>query len=368
MKISPQLKSDVIKVFNITIAFLLINWFFSFYNDGMIHSEYTLGVSGFYDAKMALLMNSITGLLAGIIGGTALVFVNKRYFRKKSYSYALRATFIAYSIVYVFVTVFGTFLSARIALGNEFGFSGLIEYVSIFVFSQMAIVFYIFWGSVSIFTLIFLQISDKFGPGMFQKFLLGKYHQPKEEQRIFMFMDMKSSTTIAEKMGSKDYFNLLNEIYTDMTDVILSSEGEIYQYVGDEIVISWSLENGVRHANCIQCFYKIKNLLRNLRPYYEEKYGVGPEFKAGLHYGTVTAGEMGSIKKDIAYSGDVLNTTARIQEQCNKYNVDFLISGNTLRLLGDKNMHDPVYLGKIELRGKSQSIDLNSLVFTTSSV
>ena len=85
---------------------------------------------------------------------------------------------------------------------------------------------------------LFLQISDKFGPRMLGRFLIGKYHQPREEQRIFMFMDMKSSTSIAEQIGNKQSFNLLNDLFNDITDAILASDGEIYQYVGDEVVIS----------------------------------------------------------------------------------------------------------------------------------
>lgn len=361
MKVSPQLKSDIKKVRNITIGFVVVNLFFSFYNDGMINSEYTLGAAKFYDIRLSYFMNILTGLIAGIMGGSTLVYVNNKYFRKRSYGYALRITFIAYSLVFFIITIFVSFINARIALGAGFGFADLFEYASIFMLSQMALIFYIFWGGISLFTLIFIQISDKFGPGMFIKFLLGKYHQPIEEQRIFMFMDMKSSTTIAERIGNKRYFNLLNEIFTDITDDILSSDGEIYQYVGDEIVVSWKLEKGINRANCINCFQNIKKKLVLLGPYYENKYGVIPEFKAGIHHGEVTAGEMGSIKRDVAYSGDVLNTTSRIQEQCNQYKVDFLISQETLNLLGEGNKFKPKHLGNIELRGKKNRIDLNTI-------
>ena len=176
-----------------------------------------------------------------------------------------------------------------------------------------------------------------------------------------MFMDMKSSTTIAEKIGNKQYFNLLNELFADVTDTILSAEGEIYQYVGDEVVISWSLDRGVKQANCLNCFNNIRERLGELEPLYMAKYGVVPQFKAGLHYGPVTAGEIGTIKKDIVYSGDVLNTTSRIQEQCNHYNVDFLISKQTLELIGKNIPYEVVHLGDIELRGKKNRIDLNTL-------
>lgn len=85
------------------------------------------------------------------------------------------------------------------------------------------------------------------------------------------------------------------------------------------------------------------------------------EFKAGLHSGSVTAGEIGSIKRDIVYSGDVLNTTARIQEQCNQYQVNFLTSRETFDLFGDQQGFEPVPLGEIVLRGKQEIINLNTI-------
>jgi adenylate cyclase len=220
---------------------------------------------------------------------------------------------------------------------------------------------FILFGAITLFTLFLLQVNDKFGPGILLKFLAGNYHRPKKEERIFMFLDMRSSTAIAEKIGNEKYFNLLNDLFFDITDTILNNEGEIYQYVGDEIVISWSIKKGTRKANCLNCFTQIQEKLAELRPVYEEKYGVSPEFKAGLHYGIVMAGEVGAIKKDIIYSGDVLNTTARIQGQCNQYNVDILISKETFELISDTEDYKLIPLGSIELRGKKRKIDLNTI-------
>jgi adenylate cyclase len=154
----------------------------------------------------------------------------------------------------------------------------------------------------------------------------------------------------------------LNDVFADITNTILNNEGEIYQYVGDEIVISWSIKKGTRQANCLHCFTQIQEKLADLRPIYENKYNLIPEFKAGLHHGPVMAGEVGVIKKDIIYSGDVLNTTARIQEQCNHYSVDILLSKETFDLISDTDGFKLMPLGNIELRGKKTKIELNTIV------
>ena len=179
---------------------------------------------------------------AGLMGGTLLVTVNGRLFRKKSFGYAIVSTAVGFIIIFILVAVINTGVLVYINLGDS---PTLTEFVylsfDIMVESTM-ISYFIMWFFISLFTLFFLQVYDKFGPGMLVKFLMGNYHSPKEEQRIFMFADMRSSTTIAEKLGNKLYFNLLNDLFGDITGTILDYEGEIYQYVGDEIVISWPIK------------------------------------------------------------------------------------------------------------------------------
>ena len=300
-------------------------------------------------------------MIAGVLGGVLLVSVNSQLFRRRSFKFAMITTLLAYVLIFLLVTFVATFVN----LLGEHGLQG-ISYDTIkialgFVFDWTLITYFILWGVIILSTLFLLQVNDKFGPGMLLKFLAGNYHQPKKEERIFMFMDMRSSTSIAEKIGIEKYFNLLNDLFSDITDTILNNEGEIYQYVGDEIVISWSIKKGIRNANCLRCFTQIQEKLTELGPIYEKKYKLIPEFKAGLHYGLVMAGEIGVIKKDIIYSGDVLNTTSRIQEQCNQYSVDILISKETFDLLSDTDGYKLIPLGSIELRGKERKIDLNTI-------
>jgi adenylate cyclase len=174
-----------------------------------------------------------------------------------------------------------------------------------------------------------------------------------------MFLDLRSSTSIAEKLGEVLYFNFLKEVFQHATPSILYSKGEIYQYVGDEIVISWKTYEGTENANCIQRFFDIQSSLNKKLDYYNEKYGVVPEFKAGLHYGYVMAGEIGMVKREIAFSGDVLNTTSRIQSKCNELGVNILLSKFLLDKLNlSPDTYTPKLMGDIVLRGKEQSLSL----------
>jgi adenylate cyclase len=87
-----------------------------------------------------------------------------------------------------------------------------------------------------------------------------------------------------------------------------------------------------------------------------------PEFKAGFHLGKVTTGEIGDIKKDIIFTGDVLNTTARIQGLCNTYKVDLIISVDLIKRLDQHSQYQIKTLGENELRGRDQKIELFTIL------
>jgi len=361
MKISRQQKFNFYKVGLITLGFVAINIVLSFLNYAVLNSPYSLGPSPLFNATYYLLTNILVGVIAGLLGGVVLVTVNGQIFRKRSFKFAMLTTLFTYVFIFILVTLVALFTN----LIAEHGLDGITyDIIKIglgFVFNWTLISYFILWGGIILLTLFLLQVNDKFGPGILLKFLAGNYHQPKKEERIFMFMDMRSSTSIAEKIGNEKYFYLLNDLFSDITDTILNNEGEIYQYVGDEIVISWTLKKGIRNANCLRCFTQIQEKLTELAPIYQKEYELMPEFKAGIHSGLVMAGEIGVIKKDIIFSGDVLNTTARIQELCNQYSVDILISKETFELLSDTDGYTLIPMGSIELRGKKTKIELNTI-------
>jgi adenylate cyclase len=206
--------------------------------------------------------------------------------------------------------------------------------------------------------IVFLQIRRLLGEGVLLKFLTGKYHSPVEEERIFMFLDMKSSTSIAEKIGHKSFYSLLNSFFHDITEPVLITKAEIYQYVGDEIVFTWKMKEGIENINCLRIFFLIEKRIEERKQEYIQEYGTIPQFKAGIHYGHVIVGQIGDLKREIVYNGDVLNTTSRIQELCNTYNQDLLISRKLLLQLKLDQNYKQNYYGKVKLRGKESDIHL----------
>ena len=209
--------------------------------------------------------------------------------------------------------------------------------------------------------LLYAAVSENLGHNVLANFFTGKYHTPKEEQRIFMFLDMKDSTSIAEKLGHQQYFNLLQDYYEAMSDPIIQTLGEVYQYIGDEVVITWDAEKGLRDGHCLQCFEKIKQSIARRAQKFEEHFGCIPDFKAGIHLGEVTTGEVGALKKEIVYTGDVLNTTARVQGLCKEYNTDLLITEDLLARLDKQGPWSTHFIGELVLRGREKPIKVHAV-------
>ncbi|GJM27824.1 MAG: hypothetical protein DHS20C17_04590 [Cyclobacteriaceae bacterium] len=206
--------------------------------------------------------------------------------------------------------------------------------------------------------LIYAAISEHIGHAVISNFFTGKYHQPRDELRIFMFLDMKSSTRIAEQLGHHRYFLLLRSFYEDLADDIINHEGEVYQYIGDEVVISWKFNTGKQDNNCLKCFFAMKRALQSRAAYYQQAFSLVPTFKAGLHYGRVTTGEIGALKKEISFSGDVLNATARIQSMCNQFNAELLVSKALIDQLTPGDEFQFKNLGEMKLKGREEAMDL----------
>ncbi len=363
MKFSNDIKRKLKTIFWITLSWTLISVLQLLYEITILTEygyQYRWSTTGNFTTY--LLINTASFVLNGFIGGLVIVFL-QYWIRNKSYTFGLLYGIIIYIILFFFLTCLQTyFVIHTIWDGSTPFYSAYMKGLEDYFFSYEFIRIFLFWLFVLTGTLITLFINDKYGPGELKKFLQGKYFYPKSEKRIFMFLDLKGSTGIAEKLGEHMYFSFIQKVFKDVTPIFLETKGEVYQYVGDEVVITWEIKNGVEDMNCIRCFQNIKKLLVQLTPRYEEQYGVVPEFKAGLHVGTAIVGEVGVIKRDIAYSGDVMNTTARIQSMCNEFGASLLVSKEILELF-DITSLKAISLGEVALRGKVNAVHLYSILF-----
>ena len=292
-----------------------------------------------------------------IVGCFEVLFLNKRFQKSSFFKKIIKKTII-YFLIIVFFTSLLSLVGHSVELKISIFSPEVWHYLFLFFtnFGFWSIVLYISLGII--FCLFYIEMSDNIGQKVLFNFLTGKYHQPLVEERIFMFIDMKSSTTIAEDLGHVEYFKMLKEYYADLSDPIIDHGGEIYKYVGDEVIVTWKYKKDDLNNDCLNCFKAMKESLASQSEKYKRRYKVVPTFKAGIHLGKVTSGEIGVIKKEITFSGDVLNTTARIQGLCNQYEVDLLVSEKLLNTLEIKDGLNKKYLGEVELRGKHKKVSL----------
>lgn len=236
-------------------------------------------------------------------------------------------------------------------------FDGMFHYLSSASFKSNLLIIFIFVIIIH----GFKQINSLHRKGELFKFIIGKYHEPMEVKRIFSFIDLAGSTTIAENLGHYKFGLFLKDYYGDITPALRKTQAEIYQYVGDEIVLSWQYEKGTKNNNAIRCYFLMKDIMKGLEGKYMEKYGYYPKFRAGTHGGKVTVTWVGEIKKEILFIGDVLNTTSRIQEACKRLSKDFLISEQLLKDFEKFDDFTASFEEETKPRGKDEKVKLYSV-------
>jgi len=298
------------------------------------------------------------GLFVGsLLFGLLELFYFQRKIGREKFGVALLKKISIYSVVLFFLLAgisltFNSVLSGRslsdpVAWQETFSFIGSIA----------------FWHPVlpvlllALLSSFLLQLSERFGTNELWQMFTGKYFNPKEEQRIFMFLDLNHSTTLAEKMGNEKFYHFLNDFYHDIAPVVTQHKGEVVDYVGDLVIISWTYSLGVFETQCLTCYRAFEAVVERKKEVYLQRYGTTPEFKAAVHCGDVIIGEMGKIKKSIKFSGDVLNTTARVEKVCGTLGAKMVITDKLANLLSDA----PYLMEKVSnvsLKGKQNPVDV----------
>ncbi len=309
-------------------------------------------------------------VLKGLIAGFTITFLSSIF---ETFIFQSKLKRLSFTLLFIIKTLFYVILISFTVITVWVVHESLLNNNSIFVtmatddFKKFMTTgdfpkILIFAATVSLLINFFVLLNSLVGKGVLLKYVTGKYHSPVIEERIFMFLDLESSTSIAEKIGAVGYHKFMNNYFFDINDPIIESKGEIYQYVGDEIVVSWTLKNGVKNNNCIKCFFDISEKISSLAEKYQGAFGYVPGFKAGLHFGEAVIGEIGDDKKDIVFHGDVMNTTSRIQAQSKIMNKKLVISEDLLKLLSLDGKYKSEDAGTFMLKGKENEIQLFSIV------
>ncbi len=314
---------------------------------GLIHYSFYIGF--------------IAGVFIGFILHSFNYFYDREIIRKFSFPISFSigtASLMALFILSQFVAIlFYEIAIERVAIAS-LQETEIIQRILLFENSV-----FILWAALLMSLLLnFYKLSSRIvGKKLFIDYLSGKYHQPVSEERVFMFIDINSSTSLAEKMEPKKYHQLLNKFFNDIAKPIDKYEGEIYQYVGDEVVVTWKMSNLYNASASIRCYFSIDKQIQKLKNEYIQQFGFMPEFKVGMHGGKVITGEVGKNKMEIAFHGDVINTTERILNQCINLKQQVLISEYLLRRLHLPANIKAEFITTKLFKGKENEVSLYTL-------
>lgn len=339
-----------------TISLIWVLFGVVFY-ENFIRSASDLGV------KVSLPQFIFTFGIIGFIISAVLIFSLKPAFNHQPIG--LAALYKLSITLFLFIFIAFLLLMIYYVFGYRQHFNVAHYFNSFFTKILKTRTFAIFIIDMTIMTLLsiaVLEVTDKYGPGMFWSMLIGEYNKPKVEDRIFIFLDINEATAIAEGLGHELYFRMLRKFFSDITMPVLANDGEIYQYVGDEIVLTWrnTPENKIKSLKFLRHMYF---MVERKADEYQRRFQNVPRFKAGVHAGEVTAGFVGVLKRELIYSGDTVNTTARIRSICHEVNESFVLSGAFINDFHTPHGYRIKAIGRIELKGKIEHTKLYSMRF-----
>jgi adenylate cyclase len=201
-------------------------------------------------------------------------------------------------------------------------------------------------------------IANIIGPRALQNFITGRYHSPVEENRFVLFVDIAGSTGLAERLGGVGIHRFLDRTFRLLTLVVVDYRGEVLNYVGDEVIVTWPESRGAIEGRPLQCFVAMREALAQASGRFESEFGAIPRIRGSLHFGPVIVGEIGDVKRAIVFNGDVMNTAARLEELSRKVDGGFLASRMALERFGSAPGVATRELGRMPIRGRADGIDV----------
>lgn len=288
-------------------------------------------------------MTFLQGLIGGsLLLGFYLVLVPSRYgepLRRAPFlvRFAVFAVCVSLSILIT------GFLSVWVVLGTFNPLAG----------TEPGWTLYAFVAVLAFVVMLGIEVTRMIGGRVLANMMLGRYHTPRSEDRVFLFVDLEGSTALAQRLGDVGVQKLLTRFFFDISEPISRYGGEIHAYVGDEAIITWPLRRALRNADCVRCLFAIEHAIAERADAYRATFDIVPRFRAGLHGGSVVVGECGAAKRAIVYFGDTVNTAARLEQYAKDTDDRWLISGWLLDRLALPTPIQAKPLGEVTLRGQA---------------
>ena len=208
--------------------------------------------------------------------------------------------------------------------------------------------------AINFFLHLRLMIGSKNMVAMFT----GHYRLPVKEKRLFLFIDLVGSTAIAERIGPLEFTHFKHDFFCALTQPLLSTNGTIVQYVGDEVMLTWSISDLSAKSCPFNFIDQTRKRISMQEDYFMSRYGATPQFRSGIHSGEVVVAEVGDTRRDIVYSGDVVNSSARLLQACRPEGVDLLVSKEATEVIHEGCHKFLKSHGELQLRGRKGMMEV----------
>lgn len=276
---------------------------------------------GVYKHPVAL-AGAITGGVAGASIGGVLVALERLFFTRRRARPLLRRPmwqFVVFRLAaYLLVTLAGIRLShllGDVFLPPDHPHGIRLSTVDVLAAFSLALAF------------VWLNDLARFmGGRVLLDLLLGRQLQPRHEERVFLLADVVDSSVAAQELGDLRFHAWLNDVFFDLAEAVVPYGGRIYRYIGDQAIITWPLTQPDAGRRAVACAFAITDELTARANRYHRSYGITPEFHYVLHGGTVVAGEMGHLRREVVYLGETLNEASRLERYAKAHGQRMTIS------------------------------------------
>ena len=171
-----------------------------------------------------------------------------------------------------------------------------------------------------------------------------------------LFSDIRSFTSISEKLSANELKMLLNRYFDPITETIFYHQGTIDKYVGDMVMAFWGapLDDEKHAQNAVETAFEMLRITERLR---EEFTADGlPEVKVGIgiNTGDMNVGDMGStFRKAYTVLGDAVNLGSRLEGLTKFYGVELLVSEATINQCEGIRFRR---IDRVKVKGKNEAV------------
>lgn len=180
-----------------------------------------------------------------------------------------------------------------------------------------------------------------------------------EKEVTIEFSDIRSFTSLSEKLTPTQVTELLHDYMTPMTRIITEHSGTLDKFIGDAIMAFWNAPVAVESHQLAALEAALLQLdhLKRLNDHFMEKFGFTIAIGIGLHCGTVRVGNMGSADLfDYTLIGDNVNLASRLEGLTKYYGQEIVVS----QTIADTCCTTHVFqeLDRVRVKGKAEPVTI----------